>query len=173
MGGRVALEMLRLDAQRVERLALLDTGVHPLAPGETEKRRALLDLGRREGMRALVDAWLPPMVHADLRNENFLKPLREMCLDAGLAGYENQMTALLERPDARPLLGTIRCPTLVAVGRDDVWAPLDQHRAIAEGIRGATLVVFERAGHMAPVEAPEQVTRALQAWLDTPAEKAG
>ena len=34
MGGRVALEVLRLAPQRVTHLALLDTGTHPRAPGE-------------------------------------------------------------------------------------------------------------------------------------------
>lgn len=165
MGGRVALEVLRLAPRRVERLALLDTGVHPLSPGEPAKRRALLELGRREGIAALVDAWLPPMVHPAQRNAEFLEPLRAMCIDAGLARYEAQMTALLERPDARPVIATIDGPTLVGVGSDDAWAPVEQHRAIASQIRGATLAIFERAGHMAPVEAPEQVTAALRKWL--------
>lgn len=165
MGGRVALEIMRLAPDRVERLALLDTGVHPLSPGEPEKRRALLELGRREGMAALVDQWLPPMVHAAHRNEEFLRGLREMCVSAGLDRYQDQMTALLERPDARPVVATIRCPTLVGAGSDDTWAPVEQHRAIAAAIPGATLAIFDRAGHMAPVEAPGQVTAALQQWL--------
>ena len=60
MGARVALEAVRMAPDRVERLALLDTGVHPLADGEIEKREALLQLGRDDGMDALIDAWLPP-----------------------------------------------------------------------------------------------------------------
>ncbi|MFN7196434.1 MAG: alpha/beta fold hydrolase, partial [Hylemonella sp.] len=41
MGGRVALEVLRLAPERVERLALLSTGTHPLAAGEAgEKEKA-------------------------------------------------------------------------------------------------------------------------------------
>jgi len=34
MGARVAMEMARLAPARVQRLALLDTGIHPLKPGE-------------------------------------------------------------------------------------------------------------------------------------------
>ncbi|HEX6260486.1 MAG TPA: alpha/beta fold hydrolase [Woeseiaceae bacterium] len=167
MGGRVALEVMRLAPERVERLALLDTGVHPVAEGEREKRMALLELGRREGMGALVDAWLPPMLHPDRRRDcAFVEPLRDMCVSAGIERYEDQMTALLERPDARPLMGRIRCPTLIGVGSDDAWAPVDQHRAIAAGIAGARLVIFEHAGHMTPVEAPDLVTAALRDWME-------
>src|SRR5688572_8730247 len=38
MGARVALEIMRIAPERVERLALLDTGIHTLQPGETAKR---------------------------------------------------------------------------------------------------------------------------------------
>jgi len=166
MGARVALEIVRRAPERVERLALLSTGVHPLAQGETEKRMALYELGVGEGMTALVDSWLPPMVHAERRDDAaFMRPLREMCLRAGIEQFEAQMVALLERPDARPLLATIRCPTMVAVGSDDVWSPPDQNRQIAAGIRDADFVLFEHSGHMAPFETPALVSESLRTWL--------
>jgi pimeloyl-ACP methyl ester carboxylesterase len=166
MGGRVALEVFRMTRNRIERLALLDTGVHPLEPGETEKRMALLDLGRSEGMEALVDSWLTPMVHPDHRSDDVLMArLRQMCVSAGIDRFENQITALINRPDARPILADIDCPTLVATGRQDAWSPVAQHEEIAREIRGSELVVFENAGHMAPAETPEDVTEALRRWL--------
>lgn len=169
MGARVALEMYRRSPERIERIALLDTGVHTVAPGEKEKRMALMDLGRQEGMSALVDAWLPPMVHPDRRHdEEFLAPLRKMCLDAGLAQFECQVEALLTRPEVRSLLPDIRCPALVGVGSDDAWASPDQHRRIAADMRDAELVIFEHAGHMAPCEEPEQVSDALLRLLNRP-----
>ena len=56
MGGRVALEVMRLAPHRVQRLALLDSGWLPLAAGakgeeERASRLALLDNARRLGMR--------------------------------------------------------------------------------------------------------------------------
>src|SRR5215510_11486659 len=52
MGGRVALEVLRRAPERVAAIALLDTGVQPLAAGEAGQREAagrheLLDIARR------------------------------------------------------------------------------------------------------------------------------
>ena len=68
MGGRVALEIMRRAPQRVERLALLDTGFRPLPAGiggenERAARLRLLGLARAEGMRAMGRAWARPMVH--------------------------------------------------------------------------------------------------------------
>lgn len=169
MGGRVALEAFRISPERIERLALLDTGVHPVEPGEKKKRMALLEIGRRRGMEALVDVWLPPMVHPGRQTDAaFMAPLRNMCVRAGIRRFENQISALLGRADQRPLLSAIRCPTLVAVGSEDAWSPVSQHREIAAQIEGAEFVIFEGAGHMAPAEAPDQVNDALRRWLQQP-----
>ena len=79
--------------------------------------------------------------------------------------FENQVAALLSRPDADPVLPGIRCPTLVAVGRQDAWSPLAQHEAIAAAIPGARLQVFEDCGHMSTVEAPAAVSGVLAEWM--------
>lgn len=166
MGARVALEVVRMAPERVARLALLDTGLHPAQPGEADKRYALLELGRREGMGRMVEAWLPPMVHPDRQTDDLLMgPLHAMATSMGLEVFEAQIAALLGRPDATPLLSQIAVPTLIGVGREDVWSPLAQHQAIASRMTGSRLVIFENSGHMSPVEAPDQVTDALQAWL--------
>jgi pimeloyl-ACP methyl ester carboxylesterase len=166
MGGRVALEIVRRAPERVARLAVLDTGTHPKRPGEAEKRQVLVDLARREGMEALARQWLPPMVHPDRLNDApMMRALTEMVCRATPEIFERQVRALLGRPDFGPLLPTIKCPTLVACGRQDAWSPLDQHEAIAAAIPSATLAVIEDSGHMTTVEAPAAVTGFLQAWL--------
>jgi pimeloyl-ACP methyl ester carboxylesterase len=170
MGARVALEVYRLAPARVERLALLDTGVHLPQPGEAEKRHALLHIGRSKGAAALVELWLPPMIGPERRqDESLMAPLRRMCIEAGVDAFEAQITALLNRPEVESLLPDIRCPVLVGVGRQDAWSPVEQHEAMAAAIPGAELEVFEKAGHMAPVEAPEAVNSALRRWLERPA----
>jgi len=169
MGGRVALEVVRHAPERVERLALLSTGVHPPRPNEAQGRFALLARGVEQGMDALIDAWLPPMVwEANRLKPGLMDGLWQMCSDAGLDMYERQIRALLDRPEVEILLPTIACPTLVATGEHDNWAPIAQHEAIAAAIPGARLAVISDAGHMAPVEAPEAVTAALVAWLADP-----
>ncbi len=167
MGARVALEMVRLAPERIERLALLDTGAHPRRDGEEATRQVLVDLARREGMAALADRWLPPMVHeARTGDAALMEPLREMVKRATADQHDRQIRALLGRPNAREHLSAIACPTLVAVGRQDRWSPLAQHEEIAAAIPGARLVIIEDSGHMSPVEQPDQVTAALLAWLD-------
>ena len=68
MGGRVALEIMRLAPERVARLALLDTGCHALLQGadgdpERQARARLTDLAQGEGMRAMAQNWINTLVH--------------------------------------------------------------------------------------------------------------
>jgi pimeloyl-ACP methyl ester carboxylesterase len=166
MGARAALEMMRLAPDRIEALCLMDTGVHPKREGEEAQRQALVDLAYSEGMGALADRWLPPMVgEGRAADPAFMASLKAMVMRASPEQHERQIRALVNRPDARPLLPTIRCPTLVMVGRQDRWSPLSQHEEIAALIPNAELVVIENSGHMAPVEEPDQVSRALLGWL--------
>lgn len=166
MGARVALEVVRRAPERVTRLALVSTGVHLPLPSEPEKRHALRDVGRTQGMAALVDAWLPPMV-APARSADtaLLQPLRTMCIDAGLAQFEAQITALLARPEVETLLPHLAGPVLVACGSEDRWSPPDQHAAMAAAIPHARLVVVDGAGHMLPAEAPDALNSAIADWL--------
>jgi pimeloyl-ACP methyl ester carboxylesterase len=166
MGARVALEIVRAAPDRVERLALVSTGVHGVRPGEADKRYALRDIGRDKGMAALVDAWLPPMMApASQQNEALVASLGEMCIDAGTEVYDAQIAALLTRPELDSLLPTIACPTLVATGSEDIWSPPAQHREIADAIPNATLCVIKGAGHMLPAEKPEALNLAIGKWL--------
>jgi pimeloyl-ACP methyl ester carboxylesterase len=160
MGGRVALEIFRMAPERVERLALLDTGIHPRKPGEEAGRQELVELARREGMEALAARWLPPMLH--LNHAALLVPLTEMVKRSTPETFDNQQRALLDRPYARLVLSAIRCPTLVLCGREDAWSPVGHHEEIAALIPGSKLVVIEECGHMSPVEQPAAVTNALR-----------
>jgi pimeloyl-ACP methyl ester carboxylesterase len=163
MGGRVALEVVRLARGRVARLALLDTGVHPRAANEESKRGELVDLARSQGMAALAARWLPPMLHPD--HSGLLGPLTEMVKRSTPETFANQQRALLNRPDAREVLAGIHCPTLVLCGKQDAWSPVAQHEEIAASIAQSKLVVVDDCGHMSPVEQPAVVSRWLSGHL--------
>ena len=170
MGGRVALEVWRHAPDRVARLGLLDTGVHPASAEELPKRQAMLDISAGQGMTALADAWLPPMVKPGLleTDTGLRARLYAMVERMTPAIHRQQITALVNRLDASPLLAQIRCPCLVGVGELDLWSPPDQHAPIAAAIPNARMVVFEDAGHMAPMETPQAVSAALLEWMRMP-----
>ena len=171
MGGRVALEIMRLAADRVERLALLDSGFQARpggAPGDAERaqRHALVDLARRKGMHSMGLEWLKGMLHpARLADHVLVDSIANMVARHPVAVFAAQIEALLARPDAVDVLRAVKCPTLIGCGRQDHWSPLSRHVEMAALVHGARLVVIEDSGHMAPMERPEQVAAALAAWI--------
>jgi pimeloyl-ACP methyl ester carboxylesterase len=172
MGGRIALEVLRAAPDRVTGVALLDTGQHPLPAGEAGEKEAagrfqLLETARRDGMRAMARTWVQGMVHPTrLDDRELLDSILDMFESKSPDMYAAQIRALLHRPDAAPLLPTIRVPTLVLCGHEDVWSPLQRHVEIAAAIPGATLVDIPTCGHMSTMERPDAVSAALRAWLE-------
>jgi pimeloyl-ACP methyl ester carboxylesterase len=166
MGGYIAYEIVRQAPERVERLALLDTGSRADTPERTAGRRALIATAEREGVRRAQELLMPVLVHPGRLNDKpLVDTILQMAVDTGLAAFKRQEAAIIGRPDNRPLLGSIRCPTLVLVGREDALTPPDLAREIAEGIPGARLEIVPDCGHISTLERPEAVTRALRAWL--------
>jgi pimeloyl-ACP methyl ester carboxylesterase len=173
MGGRIAVEIVRRAPERVERLALLDTGWRDRpagGAGESERsaRLALLAVASEQGMRAMGRVWVQQMVHpARLTDALLIDAILDMIERQTPARFAEQVEALLARPDASSVLRGLRCPTLVLCGREDVWSPLAQHEEIAAMIPGARFVPIEDCGHMAPMEQPDRVAAALVGWLRT------
>ena len=170
LGGRIALEVMRRAPQRVSRLALLDTGWRPRPPGEAgareqAQRLALVELARREGMRAMAGQWAPGMLHPARIGGAVHAAVLAMVARQPVERFAAQQAALLARPDASAVLAAIHCPTLVLCGRQDSWSPLARHEEMVTRIAGARLTVVEDSGHMSPMEQPATVAAALAAWL--------
>lgn len=175
MGGRVALEVLRLAPERVDRLALLDTGYLPLAHGsagaqEIAKRHALLQLARERGVRAMAAQWVQGMVHpARLPDRELVETILQMFERRTAETFAAQLQALIHRPDASDVLGGLRVPTLIACGREDSWSTVAQHEAMQRLAPRATLHVIEDAGHMLMMERPQETAAMMLAWLQAEA----
>ena len=166
MGARVAMEMARLAPERIEKLALLDTGIHPLRPGETQKRDEIVRFAHDNGMEALADRWLPPMVwEGNQTDAALMAGLRAMVLRMTPDLHARQIKALVNRPDAAATLGQVACPVLLMVGRQDQWSPVSQHEDMLALLPAARLEIIEDAGHFAPVERPEAVADLLVPFL--------
>jgi pimeloyl-ACP methyl ester carboxylesterase len=171
MGGRVAFQVVRLAPERVTKLALFNTGADPKPAGaageeEARKRRALLQVAQEQGMRAMALQWLPGMMKpGGMANAPLVDAIVSMIARKPPEIYEAQMTALLNRPDARPGLAKIACPTLLLSADGDGWSPPSRHEEMAKAIPHSRLVIIPDAGHMAPMEQPAAVAEAMREWL--------
>lgn len=166
MGGYVALEVMRQAADRVVGLALLDTSARPDSPEQRARRERQMELAARGHLDDVVSEQYPLLVHRDLLADRHMRDLVGlMAAETGVDAFVRQQRAIMGRPDSRPDLATIECPTVVVVGDGDELTPPHLARELAEGIRGSRLVVVPSAGHLSTLEQPELVTTALVDWV--------
>ena len=169
MGGYVALELMRQAPGRVAKLALLDTAARADTPEQTERRRSQIAIAAGGRMKAIVDLQFPNLVHPARRTDEDLRRLCDlMAEETGAEAFVRQQNAIIGRPDSRPSLAAIRCPTLVLVGEQDAVTPLERAQEMAAAIAGSRLAVIPECGHMCALEQPERVTQELVAWLERP-----
>jgi len=171
MGVRVVLEAQRLAPGRISGVALLDTGYLPRPAGpaglaEEQKRLALLQIAREQGVRVMAREWVQGMVDADrLGDAELIDRIVEMFARQSADVFACQIKALLARPDGGDVLRALAVPTLILCGAQDAWSPLTQHQAMQAMTPSGVLEVIDHAGHMAPMERPREVAQALDRWL--------
>ena len=167
MGGYVALEVVRQAPQRLTRLALLDSRARPETPDETERRQKLMKMAQsKRGFTPVTSHMLPLMLHPSrIKDARLTKAVRDMAERTGVEAYLRQQRAIISRPDFRPGLSKIKCPTLVLCGRQDKLTPPECSEKMAAAIPGAKLVVVEECGHLSTLERPDEVNAAMRAWL--------
>ncbi len=169
MGGYIAFAMMRLAPERIARLALLDTSARPDLPEQTAGREKFIALAEGGKLSEVVETLIPRFLHRNRANDEPLKnEVRAMAAETGAEAFVRQTRAIMGRPDSRPLLSSIRCPTLVLVGEGDELTTPDMAKEIAGGIAGSTLTVVPDCGHLSTMEKPDAVNAALTAWLTKP-----
>lgn len=166
MGGYIAFAMMRQAPERIAKLALLDTSARPDLPEQQAGREKFIAMAQAGELADVVEALTPRFLHKSRQNDETLKRVvRDMAAETGAEAFVRQQKAIMMRPDSRPLLSEIGCPTLVLVGEGDELTPPELAREMAGFIAGARLVVVPDCGHLSTIEKPGPVNAALIDWL--------
>lgn len=166
MGGYIAFEIMRQAPDRVAKLALINTQARPDTPEATARRRALMARAQNGEYHAVLDELFAGFVHPSRQGDAALRQLvHDMGDDVGPQDFIRQQTAVMSRPDSRPALAWIRCPTLVLTGDEDNTIPNALSVEMANGIHGAKLVILQDCGHLPQPEQPQATCDALAEWM--------
>jgi len=167
MGGYVAFEFWRHFGDRVRALVLCDTRAAADAPDTQRARRNLADRVRVEGQRPVVEALLPKLLATATtrKKPGVVAMVRAMMEETPPESMARALLGMAARADAEPLLRTIDVPALAIVGAEDTITGRGQAEMLARGIRGARLELIEAAGHIPPLEQPEEFSALLGQFL--------
>ena len=167
IGGMVGMWLAVNAPERIDRLVLVCSSAHlPPASLWLERAASVREAGTTEVVAdAVFERWLTPgfvAAHPDIAAR-----LRDMLLGTPPEGYAGCCEAIAGT-DLRRVIRRIRAPTLVIAGELDPATPPEHGRRIADTVPGASLVVVPGAAHLANVERPDEVSRAIAHHLDLP-----
>jgi pimeloyl-ACP methyl ester carboxylesterase len=115
----------------------------------------------------VADAMLPKLFAADTfqRQAAIVEETRKVIMETSPDTLAAALRGMARREDFRPRLAEVDVPTLLICGQHDAISAVAEMQQIAAAIAGAKLAVIPQAGHMAPLEQPQLVNRAMQEFL--------
>ncbi|WP_425613756.1 alpha/beta fold hydrolase [Anatilimnocola sp. NA78] len=167
MGGYVAWQFFARHRQKLAALIVCDSRAvadnEKAAAGRVETAAKV----EKEGAKVVADAMLPKLFPASAveAKAEFVTKTQEVMLSAPPAGVAAALRGMAERPDFTSQLPKIDVPTLILCGEEDAIAPAAEMKSIAGAIPGGKFVGIAGAGHMAPLEKPVEVNKALREFL--------
>jgi len=169
MGGMVGLRLAIRRPELLRSLILVDTSAEAEGAGNKFKAWLLTSINRRFGPRLVTGQVMPLFFSKNfLKDRNRQEQVREWFghFEANdPVGVGRAVHGVVSREAVEGQLDKIRLPTLILVGEEDVATEPAKARRMQAAIAGSQLVTIPRAGHMTPVEEPEAVNAALEAFL--------
>jgi 3-oxoadipate enol-lactonase len=167
LGGYVAFAMFRRAPQYFAGMVLADTRPEADTPEGLEGRRRMLGLVADKGPAGVAEAMLPKLLAEEgvRQHPAVVERVRSLMLASSAAAISGAIAAMMSRQDSTPLLGSIRCPTLILVGEHDQLTPPALSQNMHRAIPGSELAIIPGAGHLANVEQPDAFNRAVGGFL--------
>lgn len=165
-GAGLALELYRRQPSLTRSLVLASAyaGWKGSLPEDEVARR--LEGALRDAEKSpddLVAEWIPTLFCAPATAE-MLEEAGKIIADSHPAGIRAMAHAFAEA-DLRDVLPTIRVPTLLLYGEEDVRAPKTVAYSLHDAIPGSRLVFIPSVGHMCNLEAPARFNDEVMTFL--------
>lgn len=167
MGGQIALEIFRQCPWRIEALLLANTFSGLDSMERRQWRLATADRLERDGMKAYAHEELAKMIAPAnvAAMPKMAAHVMEMMITTPPRGAAAALRGRSQRVDYTPVLKDIHVPTLIIVGSEDVYTPLDQAERLHHAVRGSKLAIIGGAAHMPNLERPDTFNKELESWI--------
>ena len=167
MGGYVGWQFAQRHPQWLGRLILCDTRAVADTPEAAANRLKMADIVIKEGPEPVAWAMMPKLfapittpAHKQLEDR-----VRSMVMNTDPRAIAAAHRGMAVRPDVSSMLPGLTVPSLVICGEGDVISPPVEMKAFASALPSARFVLIPDAGHMAPMENPDVVNRAIREFL--------
>lgn len=167
MGGMIGMRLALEDPGALRSLALLDTSA------AAEERRWLhtalawaVRLGGRPVARVITPYTASQMFSPGFADLPEAERWKRKPLEMTPRELFHACLAVFGRDDVTDALRDVDVPALVAVGTEDRATPPPLAEELAQALPRARLERVEGAGHLSPIESPDEVTDLVRGFLD-------
>ncbi len=164
MGGLVLMELAAAEPHRWRALAFIATTARPVTDAERSDRQSKAKIAEENGMRPLAEE-MSARLFGPEPEPALTGRIWSMMLAANPAGAAAALRGRAERPDYRPILRSLRTPSLVCTGSHDTYSTPDVIAELAGCLDQPEQVTIEGAGHLPNLERPAEFNEHLVTFL--------
>ena len=174
MGGMIGQNLAIKHPELLEALVLADTSPTPGMHGRKGYEEAVrmfeasAKIAETKGRGPLVKATIPMLFTSGFieKNPEVVENVKKLIAEGQTFGYVNAIRQIfLTNLDIYPQLPSIKIPTLIIIGRQDILTPLVESEKLHKAIENSTLEIIENCGHVSNIEQHEQFNRILNRFL--------
>ena len=173
IGGYILFEFWRRFRERVTAMALCDTRPQADTAEARSNRLNTAATVLEQGTEPFLETMLPKLMGRTTMTTrpDIVEGAHAMMRTMSAEGITLVLRGMAERPDSVADLKTIKVPTLIVIGEEDVLSTVADGQLMQQNIAGSQLKVIPKAGHYAPWEQPEAVGKILRQFMDDVALK--
>ncbi|UCD83799.1 MAG: alpha/beta fold hydrolase [Deltaproteobacteria bacterium] len=181
MGGLIAWTFALAHPETVTALVLSDTAGVNIGVDQESRRQitdmfmTTADIAEKRGRGGTMANQAIRLMFCDQfirNNPEIIAMVKERITNSSGVGFARTVRGVfgteveIQETDITRLLATIKAPTLVLVGKEDLLTPVPTAEALSRAIPGARLHIFENAGHVPNIEQAEEWNRVVMDFLD-------
>lgn len=168
MGGYVALQFMAKYAQQVRALIMVDSRANADKPAMQEARFNMAENVEGWGAGHVAELILPKLVARSTieKHPEVVVEIESIISRTNPIAIAAAQRGMAHRPDMSPMLSRLETPTLCLVGSEDVITPPEEMQGMANAMPNASTSVIRDAGHMSPMENPDEFNMAMEGFLE-------
>jgi pimeloyl-ACP methyl ester carboxylesterase len=164
MGGYLIFELWRQASSRIPAAVFVDTRAGADTPEARQGREDTIRLLGEDGFDPFWEAQAPKLFGPSAAPA-VLERARQIAAEQPITNLVATLQALATRPESGETAISMAVPALVIVGEEDALTPPAEAEELVTLLPAGKLVRIPGAGHLTPLETPDQIKEELLVFL--------
>lgn len=167
MGGYIGWEFWKRHAERLSAMIMCDTRAGADSREGARTRRVMAEHVLKNGTSDVAELMVPKLFAPESLDQKIddVNRTKQTIIESLPTSIAAAQLGMSERTDFSEELANINLPILLICGQRDSITTTFEMQQVAKALPHGEYVEIESAGHMAPLEQPEQVNREIRRFI--------